>query len=90
MAGHSHASNVKHKKDRNDRLKSETFLKLRKKIESILLLQKGEDYDKVFALARENNFPKEKVNAIIEKIRTKQNQNNVFSRFLYKSSFDII
>lgn len=88
MAGHSHASNVKHKKDRNDRLKSETFLKLRKKIELIIINEKN--YDKVFALARENNFPKEKVNSIIEKIKNKKPEQNTFYKILYKSKFDII
>jgi transcriptional/translational regulatory protein YebC/TACO1 len=88
MAGHSHASNVKHKKDRNDRLKSETFLKLRRKIETII--RKEGNYEKVFALARENSFPKDKVNAIIEKINNKQEADRIFSQLLYSSKFDII
>ena len=88
MAGHSHASNVKHKKDRNDRLKSETFLKLRKKIE--MIIRKEGNYEKVFALARENSFPKEKVNAIIEKINNKQESDKVFSQIIYNSDFDIV
>lgn len=65
MAGHSHASNIKHKKDRKDVIKGKTFLDLRKKIESIIRREK--DCEKAFFLARQNNFPKEKVNSIIEK-----------------------
>lgn len=88
MAGHSHASNVKHKKDRNDKLKSETFLKLRKKIE--MIIRKEGNYEKVFALARENSFPKEKVNSIIEKINSKQEEDKTFSQMIYSSKFDIV
>lgn len=87
MAGHSHASNIKYKKDRNDKLKGENFLKLRKKLENIYL-EEG-NYDKLVVIARENNFPKEKVNLIVKKIINSQNK-IIFSRFLYKSNFNIV
>lgn len=88
MAGHSHASNVKHKKDRNDKLKSSNFLKLRKKLENLYLEEAN--YEKLASIARENNFPIEKVKAIIEKINNSQQTAVSFARFLYKSNFQFI
>jgi hypothetical protein len=87
MAGHSHASNVKYKKNRNNKLKGESFLKLRKKLENIY--REEGNQDKLIVIARENNFPKEKVNLIVKKIASLQNK-IIFSRFLYKSDFNII
>jgi transcriptional/translational regulatory protein YebC/TACO1 len=60
MAGHSHANNVKYRKDRQDQARSQLFLKLRKKIENIIHTE-GRITEKVLALARTNQFPKEKV-----------------------------
>jgi hypothetical protein len=87
MAGHSHASNVKYKKNRNNKLKGESFLKLRKKLENIY--REEGDQNKLIVIARENNFPKEKVNLIVKKIANLQDR-IIFSRFLYKSDFNII
>ncbi len=88
MAGHSHANNIKHKKGRNDKLKSELFLKLRKKIEAAY--NNVSDREKVFSIAREYNFPKEKVNSIIEKFENSRHQDGTFREFLYRGKYEIL
>jgi transcriptional/translational regulatory protein YebC/TACO1 len=60
MAGHSHSANIKHRKGRQDKLRSQLFLKLRKKITN-LIREEGKITNKVLNMARENQFPKEKV-----------------------------
>jgi transcriptional/translational regulatory protein YebC/TACO1 len=87
MAGHSHSANVKYRKDRQDEVKSKLFLKLRKKIESVIK-EEGEVNEKSLSIARENQFPKEKVYQIWEKI--KENKETFFSRNLYQGPFGIL
>jgi transcriptional/translational regulatory protein YebC/TACO1 len=60
MAGHSHSANIKYRKDRQDEVRSKLFLKLRKKIE-IIIREEGGVNEKSLSIARENQFPKEKV-----------------------------
>lgn len=69
MAGHSHFSNIKHKKDRNNSSKSKAFLKLGDKIRIIIRDGSEASYKKAYSLARENNFPKDKIDSIIRKSR---------------------
>ncbi|CAI2162199.1 12439_t:CDS:2 [Funneliformis geosporum] len=59
MAGHSHSSNIKYRKDRQDNARSQLFLKLRKKIENIIR-EEHQVNEKSLSIARENKFPKEK------------------------------
>ena len=60
MAGHSHSTNVKYRKGRQDQVRSQLFLKVRREIEKIIRQQQTVTPE-VLRLARENNFPKEKV-----------------------------
>lgn len=60
MAGHSHSANIKYRKDRQDSARSQLFIKVRKKIESIIQEERRVS-EKVLSLARESKFPKEKV-----------------------------
>ena len=76
MAGHSHASNIKHKKERKDLIRGKNFLELRKKIENII--KKESSYEKAFSLARQNNFPKEKVKSIIAKMNNDLEDSDFF------------
>jgi len=87
MAGHSHSTNVKYRKDRQDHARSQLFLKLRKKIENIIR-QEGKITPEIFSMARENSFPKEKVYQIFEKIKSKGEKNS-FTRNLYQALFGI-
>jgi len=87
MAGHSHSANVKFRKDRQDEARSKLFLKLRKKLESIIKEEGGVN-EKVLSLARENQFLKEKVYQIWEKI--KENKETFFFRNFYQGSFGIL
>ena len=88
MAGHSHSANIKYRKDRQDSARSQLFLKLRKKIEKIIL-EKGEVNEKALSIARENKFPKERVYQIWEKIRAGREANNSFQKTLYQAPFGI-
>ena len=87
MAGHSHSANIKHRKDRQDGARAKLFLKLRKKIENIIREEKGIN-EKSLSIARENQFPKEKVYQIWEKI--KENKETSESRFFYQALFGIL
>lgn len=87
MAGHSHSANVKYRKDRQDEAKSKLFLKLRKKIENIIREEGGVN-EKSLSIARENQFPKEKIYQIWEKI--KENKETSFFRNFYQGSFGIL
>jgi len=68
MAGHSHSSNVKYRKDRQNEKLSKLRLQIRKKLE-LLIRQENKISEKALSIARENNFPKEKVYQIWEKIK---------------------
>jgi len=87
MAGHSHSANIKYRKDRQDQARSQLFLKLRRKIESIIR-QEGKITSEVLSMARENSFPKEKVYQIFEKIKS-EGEKNSFTRNLYQAPFGI-
>ena len=87
MAGHSHSANIKHRKDRQDEVRSKLFLKLRKKIE-IIIREEGGVNEKSLSIARENQFPKEKVYQIWEKV--KENKETSFFRKFYQGSFGIL
>jgi len=87
MAGHSHSTNVKHRKDRQDHARSQLFLKLRKKIENIIR-QEGKISPEVLSMARENSFPKEKVYQIFEKIKSDK-EKSFSARSLYQAPFGI-
>jgi len=87
MAGHSHSANIKYRKDRQDEVRSKLFLKLRKKIE-IIIREEGGINEKSLSIARENQFPKEKVYQIWEKI--KENKETSFFRNFYQGSFGIL
>lgn len=87
MAGHSHSANVKYRKDRQDEVRSKLFLKLRKKIE-IIIREEGGVNEKSLSIARENQFPKEKVYQIWEKV--KENKESSFFRNFYQGPFGIL
>ena len=87
MAGHSHSANIKYRKDRQDSARSKLFLKLRKKIENIIRKER-EVNEKVLSMAQENNFPKEKVHQIWEKIKNEK-ESNSFSRTFWQAPFGI-
>ena len=87
MAGHSHSANIKYRKDRQDDARAKLFLKLRKKIENTLREEK-EVNEKSLSIARENQFPKEKVYQIWEKL--KENKENFPSRIFYQGLFGIL
>lgn len=87
MAGHSHSANIKYRKDRQDDARAKLFLKLRKKIENIIR-EEREVNEKALSIARENQFPKEKVYQIWEKI--KENKENSPSRVFYQTLFGIL
>src|SRR3954466_11376861 len=87
MAGHSHSANIKYRKDRRDSARSKLFLKLRKKIENIIREERGVN-EKSLSIARENQFPKEKVYQIWEKIQ--KNKENSPSRVFYQAPFGIL
>ena len=87
MAGHSHAANIKYHKDRRDSARSQLFLKLRRKIENIIR-EEGGINEKSLSIARENQFPKEKVYQIWEKI--KENKETSTSRVFYQALFGIL
>jgi len=88
MAGHSHSANIKYRKGRQDSARGQLFLKLRKKIENIIIEKGGVD-EKALSIARENKFPKEKVYQIWEKIRAGREANSSFQKVLYKAPFGI-
>src|SRR3954447_20509850 len=87
MAGHSHSANIKHRKDRQDDARAKLFLKLRKKIENVIREERGAN-EKSLSIARENQFPKEKVYQIWEKI--KENKETSASRVFYQAPFGIL
>lgn len=89
MAGHSHSSNIKHRKDRQDSAKSQLFLKLRRKFEQILR-KEGEVNEKSLSLARENKFPKEKLRRILEAIRKSGKVEFTLKKYLYKGENDLV
>ncbi|CAI2201987.1 2153_t:CDS:2, partial [Funneliformis geosporum] len=60
IGSHSHSANIKHRKDRQDSVRSQLFLKIRKKIENVIR-EEHEVNEKSLSIARENKFPKEKV-----------------------------
>jgi transcriptional/translational regulatory protein YebC/TACO1 len=88
MAGHSHSANIKYRKGRQDSARSQLFLKIRKKIESIIW-EEGEVNEKSLSLARENKFPKEKVYQIWEKVKADKAASNSLSKALYQAPFGI-
>lgn len=88
MAGHSHAANIKYRKDRQDQARSQLFLKLRKKITSLIQTE-GRITEKVLTLARENQFPKEKITQIWEKIKNSREKNHP-PRTFYQAPFGIL
>jgi transcriptional/translational regulatory protein YebC/TACO1 len=67
MSGHSAYKNKKHRKGRQDEARSKTNLQIRRKLE-LLIKQEGGVSERALSLARENNFPKEKVYQIEKKI----------------------
>jgi transcriptional/translational regulatory protein YebC/TACO1 len=87
MAGHSHSANIKYRKDRRDSARGQLFLKLRRKIENIIREEKGVN-EKSLSIARENQFPKEKVYQIWEKIQ--ENKKNSPSRVFYQALFGVV
>jgi hypothetical protein len=88
MAGHSHSTNIKYRKDRQDSARSQLFLKIRKKLENILR-EEGKVSERALSLARENKFSKEKVYQIWEKIS--QEKGSVITlRSLYQALFGIV
>ncbi|WNE40012.1 MAG: putative transcriptional regulatory protein [Mycoplasmataceae bacterium] len=87
MAGHSHSANIKHRKDRQDNVRSQLFLKLRKKIENILR-EEREINEKSLSIARESKFPKDKIYQIWEKIKNEGKEDNS-SRAFYQASHGI-
>src|SRR5437763_7485032 len=87
MAGHSHSTNVKYRKDRQDQSRSQLFLKLRRKIENIIR-QEGKITPEILSMARENSFPKEKVYQILEKIKFSK-EKNISARTFYQAQFGI-
>ena len=70
MAGHSHSANVKWRKDRQVQARSQKHQRVRREIEK-LIEQEGKLSEKALVLAREKNFPKEKVYQIWEKSKQK-------------------
>lgn len=87
MAGHSHSTNIKYRKGRQDSVRSQLFLKLRKKIE-IIIREERKVNEKSLSIARENRFPKEKVYQIWEKFK-KEKENSSFSRNFFQAPFGI-
>lgn len=87
MAGHSHSTNIKHRKDRQDSARSQLFLKLRKKIENIIR-EEREINEKSLSIARENKFPKDKIYQIWEKIKNEGKEDNS-SRAFYQAPYGI-
>jgi transcriptional/translational regulatory protein YebC/TACO1 len=60
MSGHSAYKNKKHRKGRQDKARSQSNLQIRRKLE-LLIKQEGRISERALVIARENNFPKEKV-----------------------------
>ena len=87
MAGHSHSANIKYRKDRQDQARGQMFLKLRRKIENIIFHER-KITPEVLSMARESNFPKEKVLQIFEKIKSSK-EKNFSSRNFYQAPFGI-
>ena len=87
MAGHSHWLNTKYRKGRQDLARGQLFLKLRRKIENIIREEKGVN-EKSLSIARENQFPKEKVYQIWEKVQ--ENKENAPSRVFYQGLFGVL
>lgn len=87
MAGHSHSANIKYRKDRQDNARATKFLKLRKKIE-VILREEGKITDKVWIIARENQFPKEKIYQIWEKVKNNKEIDSS-PRAFYQAPFGI-
>ena len=88
MAGHSHSANIKYRKDRQDSVRGQLFLKVRKKIENIIQSEHVIS-EKVLSIARENKFPKEKVYQIWEKFKENREKNSS-TRVLYQAPFGIL
>jgi len=86
MAGHSHATNVKWRKDRQNQARGKLHQKTRRDIE-LLIREEGKLSEKALNIARQNNFPKEKVYQIWEKI--KLGKKNDCSQYFYQAPFGI-
>ena len=76
MAGHSHATNVKWRKDRQSKVRSKIHQKARRDIE-LLIQEEGKLSEKALNIARQHNFSKEKVYQIWEKIKLEKEKNNL-------------
>ena len=86
MAGHSHATNVKWRKDRQSQVRGKLHQKVRRDIE-LLIREEGKISEKALNIARQNNFPKEKVYQIWEKIRLEKKSD--CSLYFYQAQFGI-
>lgn len=86
MAGHSHATNVKWRKDRQSQARGKLHQKIRRDIE-LLIREEGKLSEKALNIARQNNFPKEKVYQIWEKV--KLDKKNGCSQYFYQAPFGI-
>lgn len=90
MAGHSHSANVKWRKDRQVQARSQKHQRVRREIEK-LIEQEGKLSEKALVLAREKNFPKEKVYQIWEKSKQKPaKKKESFLSQLYQAPFGIV
>jgi transcriptional/translational regulatory protein YebC/TACO1 len=88
MAGHSHATNVKWRKDRQSKVRSKIHQKARRDIE-LLIQEEGKLSEKALNIARQHNFSKEKVYQIWEKIRLDKKRNDHSQYTLYQTPFGI-
>jgi transcriptional/translational regulatory protein YebC/TACO1 len=67
MSGHSAYKNKKHRKGRQDEMRSKLNLQVRRKLE-LLIRQEGKVSEQALSIAQKNNFPKEKVYQIEKQI----------------------
>ena len=89
MAGHSHAANVKWRKDRQAQVRSQEHQRVRREIE-IMIQREGRISEKALSLAREHSFPKEKVYQIWEKWKENKNKESENFDKLYQAPFEIV
>ena len=80
MAGHSHWAGIKHKKGRQDKLRSKIFSKFLEKLQLLQnLVQKIQDTNHrlraAIESAKEANMPKDNINRAINKSETDKNEN---------------
>lgn len=73
MSGHSHSSNIKYRKSRQDFSKSKALQKVRKEIEKLIRLE-SEISKKSLIIARKNKFSKSKLYQILENIKKEKNK----------------